>query len=99
MQKIKDFVVSLDFAVIVFVLIGLRITVAGASIGDALAIISLVGLKAFNNWLASQKKEDINATVSKELEDIKTTVSGLMVKQAIRPSATQAENPIIKKFF
>lgn len=99
MQKIKDFIVSLDFAIIVFVLIGLRITFVGASIGDALAIISLVALKGFNNWLKSKEAEPLSEKVAKELEDIKTSMSGLMAKNLMRPQTQSTEKPSMKKFF
>lgn len=103
MQKVKDFIVSLDFAIIVFVLIGLRITFVGASIGDALAIISLVGLRGFNNWLETKqqaiKQQTLSEDVIKQLEDMKTSMSGLIIKNSMRPTSPNSEPPALKKFF
>ena len=103
MQKVKDFIVSADFAMIVFVLIGLRITFVGASIGDALAIISLVGLRGFNNWLETKRliieRQTLTDEVVKQLEDMKTSMSGLMLKSVMRPDTSSAEKQMIKKFF
>lgn len=107
MQKIKNFILSINFNTLVFVLIGIRIAIYGASIGDAIAIAALSGLVGFIRWSESQKLMDYNkslendiagmkVTLEKELTDIKSSVGGLVIKNTLRPSSTD-QGP--RKFF
>lgn len=98
MQKIKDFMISINFTILVLLMIGTRITICGASIGDALALIAVCGLQGFAKLLESKKSEPINEQLARELNDIKTTVSGLLIKQTVKPGSSPI-NPEIKRFF
>lgn len=98
MEKIKHFLLSTNFAVVVFVLIGLRITLCGASIGDALALLSVCGLQAFNKWVEGQKVEPLNEKVTKDLEEIRSHMSGLMIKNSIKPQPGDSTT-VNRKFF
>lgn len=99
MEKVKNFILSVNFIATIFVLIGLRITFVGASIGDALTILSICGLQAFYKWVETQKQENIGENLQKELADIKSHVSALAIKNSIRPTGPSADAPVMKKFF
>jgi hypothetical protein len=96
MQKIKDFILSVNVTVFIFFLIGVRITAVGASIGDALAIVSLCALQGFNAWLKQQEKPDINIELKKEVSDIKAYISGLSIKAGLKSPSPSQEN---RRFF
>jgi hypothetical protein len=99
MQKVKNILLSMNFTVLVFVLIGLRVTIMGASIGDALVIAAICGLQGLNRYLETIKTNDINEKLAQELSEIKSHMSGLMIKNSVRPTAPTTEAPVMKKFF
>lgn len=97
MEKIKNFLLSMNFAMLVFFMIGTRIAVSGASVGDALALASVCGLQGFQLWLATKKQVPVNDIVAKELNDMKTHLAGLVIKNSIRaPDHSGSE---ARKFF
>lgn len=97
MQKIKNFLLSINYPVLVFFTVGMRITVFGASIGDAIVILSLCAYKGLVKWIENQKNESLTDEVKKELNDIKAHVSSLVIKNSIK--TTVAPDNQIKKFF
>ena len=106
MEKIKNFLLSTNFAVTVLVLIGLRIVVAGASVGDALALSAVCALQGFYRWLDSKKPEPINDAVLAELngmntqiKEIQDKVAGVVMKNSIRTPVNPDVNQGLKRFF
>jgi hypothetical protein len=99
MQKVKNILLSMNFTVLVFVLIGLRVTIMGASIGDALVIAAICGLQGLNRYLETIKTNDINEKLAQELSEIKSHMSGLMIKNSVRPTSPTPDAPVMKKFF
>lgn len=97
MQKIKEFLLSINFTLLIFFTVGMRVTIFGASIGDALVITSLCGLQGFFHWVESKKQPNLDEKITKELSDIKAHVSGLMLKNSVRPPSQSDSG--IKKFF
>ena len=77
MEKIK----KINPVLVVFLLLGLRVVGLGSDIGTALALTAICGLIGFKEYLVFRKGPDINETVAKELEAIKTYVTGLSVRQ------------------
>ncbi len=96
MEKIKEFLLSVNFALLIFFTVGIRITIFGASIGDALVITALCGLQAFSSWIETKKQPNIEQKLIDELNDIKAKVSGVMLKNSIRPPSNDQG---MKKFF
>lgn len=106
MNKLKQILLSTDTTVLVFVLIGLRVTVMGASIGDAIAILGLCALQGGNAWMtnlkdvAEIKARGTNDQLKQEMTDIKNHVSAILIKNSVRPSAAPVSDAAtIKKFF
>lgn len=106
MEKVKQILLSTNTTVAVFVLIGLRITVMGASIGDAIAILGLCALQGANKWMENAKEiAELNARgiddeLKQEMTDIKNHVSAILIKNSVRPNAPVISDAgTIKKFF
>lgn len=95
MEKVKNFLTSVNFSVLIMLMIATRITVLGASIGDALAILAACGLYGFKSWLETQKRDSVNEELAKQLVDIKSTVSSLLIKNSVKPNQT---NPDLRFF-
>ena len=96
MKKIKEFLLSQNFVLITFILLGARAIAVEPGIGFALTVASFAGLLGFRQYLDSKVKPDLNATVLAELEQVKANMSGIMMKNASRPAQMQQE---IKRFF
>jgi hypothetical protein len=99
MEKIKGFLLSLNYNVLIFFIFGVRITLFGANIGDALAIAALCGLMGFYKWLEHNKEEPLSDKIEKELTDMKAHVSGLMIKNSIKTTVTPQQESGPRKFF
>lgn len=106
MQKVKQLLLSTNFIVLIFVLVGLRATILGAGIGDAIAILGLCGLVGFNQWVDAKKDvalihvNNIDAEIRKEISDIRAHMSALLIKSTIRPNVAPVSDAMTtKKFF
>lgn len=103
MEKLKNFILSVDFTMLIFVLIGMRIAIVGATMGDAVAIAMVctchAGNKAFNQWIDTKKQQPLNEQVTKDLEDIKASMSGIMLRNAVRPTESPKAERVAPKFF
>lgn len=104
MKKLKEWLLSVNFFLLIFVLVGARVTLFGAGIGDALCIGFICALHCFSKWnetqIANKIEKDKEAIIVKELTDIKSHISGLMMKGAMKPAFTQPkEREEITRFF
>lgn len=103
MEKVKKFILSVDFTMLVFILIGIRIAVYGATVGDAIAIAAICGCqfgtKAFNQWIDTKKQQPLNDQVTKDLEDIKASMAGIMLRNTVRPPQSPSAERVAPKFF
>lgn len=96
MQKVKSFLSSVNFPLLVYALVGARMVVTGASFGEAVALVPICALHGFSLWLASNVKPDPTAKIEREVHDLKVAVSSLVVKNTIRPNIDNGE---VKRFF
>ena len=78
----------------IFSLIGLRCAIYGANIGDALFLISIVGIFAYEKYLDNKKEKPVNDEVKSDLETLKNVVSSLSMKHT-KPAAEQ----VFKRMF
>lgn len=92
MEKLK----SLDYRVVVLVLLSLSAPFVSPSFGLPMSILCFSGLVAFKMWQDSHKKVDINDELARDLQAIKNQMSGIMIKNAARPEEMAKE---IKRFF
>lgn len=85
-----------DFVQIIFILIGLRIVGFGSSIGDSICILALCSYLGYKAYLLSQKTHTINDKLEQELREMKANVSGLLLKNSVKPPSNLTDN---KRFF
>lgn len=78
----------------IFVILGIRAGIMGASIGDAMFLVSIVGYAAYLKWLEAKEMPDYKALFQEELNKINNKVSGLVVKET-KPDPHQQ----LKRFF
>ncbi len=76
---------KIDYAIIGFLCFVGRITIYGASIGEAIALFALAGLCGAKHWIEQQKVKDVNAefeeNVKIEFERANQEITG--VKNAL----------------
>jgi hypothetical protein len=59
-------------------------------------VVALCGLQAFYRWMDSKIELPLSDRVEQELKEIKSSMSGLVMKSSIKP---QTGNQEMKKFF
>lgn len=96
-MKVKEFLLSMDKTLCILILIGLRASIFGAGIGDALAIGFICALQGFIKWndnnLLLKKQIPLDQKVEKDLQDIRAAMSGLMIKSSMRPTVNTSNEP------
>lgn len=95
MQQFYSYLNKLNHPLLVFLVLGIRSGILGASIGDALFLISYVGYVAYQKYLENQRKEDINEKIKSEIGELKNMVSAMGLKNTAKPN----ELPTGKRFF
>ena len=66
-------------------MLSLRFAILGAQLGDALVFTALCGLFALDKYVVWKKGPDINADLKIQLDQIKSYVTGLTMKQGMKP--------------
>lgn len=89
-QKIKN-----DIVLTLIVMSGLRAMV-DFSYPQAIVFISLVSVHCYTKWLKTQEKISVNDEVKQQLEEMKSSLSGMLMSKAAKPQQMQQE---IKRFF
>jgi hypothetical protein len=59
-----------------------RIVFKGAEIGDALALLPLIGFQCHQNYLKSKEVEPLSPKVEKQLADMQSTLNALKIAKA-----------------
>ena len=78
---------------LIFILLGLRSTILGASFGDALVFASVCGIFALEKYIVWKKGPDINADLKIQLDQIKSYVTGLTMKQSAKKDPIEPPGP------
>jgi len=86
-------VIKNNLIIIILALLSIRIIIFSASIADALIVIGLLSIYAYNMYLKKIEVKDVNEHVLNELARIKADITNVSVKQAFSP---KQEN---KRFF
>ncbi len=71
----------------VFTIFVMRITLTGASIGDALALLSISALVGAKLWLDSKRRPDLSLALTRELMTMKEDVA------VLKMSASSSKKP------
>ena len=77
----------------IFIIMGVRAGVMGASIGDALFLMSIVGYAGYLKWLESKEIPDYKQIFQEELNQLNNKVSGIIIKE------TKPNQPMQNKRF
>lgn len=91
LEKLKQ----VNWILFVLIALGMRALVS-ADMAQALVVIAFSGLYGFKMHLDSKEVKDINSDVKTQLDEMKTAVAGLSMKNAAKPQQMQQE---IRRFF
>ncbi len=71
-----------------------RLIIFGAQFGDALALISLVGLNAYDKWIKAQEFKPLEQETKKQLEQMQNTIAGIKLNnlRQARPDETKGRH-------
>jgi hypothetical protein len=70
---------KINYPLSAMLVLGARLVVKGASIGDAVALAALCGLYAYTLYLASKIETPINDSVKNDLEQLRNAVQSLKI--------------------
>lgn len=92
LSTIKEYLLELAFLALL-----VRIVAIGCGLGEALAVVSLVGSMAYNKWLAKAKLDDkaeletrLEAAlkeVNEKFDDMSNKVNSLSMNQSVKRTA------------
>jgi hypothetical protein len=91
-EKLKQ----VNWVLFVLVVLGLR-AVYSADMAQALVVIAFSAVYSFKTYMNSVASKPLETDVKNQLEEMKTTISGLAMKNAVKPQAMQQE--LAKRFF
>lgn len=91
LQKLK----SIDWIYCCLLLLGARALI-DASFPQALIVACFAGLKAYHDFLKTKEIKDLSKDVQVQLDEMKTVVSGLAMKNAAKPQHMEQQ---IRRFF
>lgn len=80
----KKWIANLDVLSAVLIILALR-SIVEINVAQSLVFIALATYKAYSNWLKNTEKPDLSEEVRKELENMRTVISGVAVKNAVKP--------------
>jgi hypothetical protein len=84
---------KLDIVLTVAIALGIRALI-DMSIAQALVALGFLGVLAYTKYLESKKQPDYVSMFKSELDDVKSKMSSLYVKQAVKTQNTEG-----KRFF
>lgn len=91
MERLKN----LDWVLVTLILLGAR-SIIDANVAQSIVVACFSAVYGFKQWLGVKKEQSVSADIMKELDQMKTNVAGVMMKNSIKPQQMQ-EN--IKRFF
>lgn len=83
----------------IFVLLGLRSVIVGANVGDAMFMFSVAAIVGYRDYLKSKITPDINKELKEELNNIRTYVSAMAMKQGLKETVKEEKKPEFKRYF
>lgn len=89
----KQWLATLNVATVIFVLLGLRSALLGSDVGSALAFTAAASILCLERYIAFKRGPDINAELQIQLNDIRTYVTAMAMKQGMRKEPIEAPEP------
>lgn len=86
---------SLDWLVIILCLSGLKALV-DANMAQATIVVSFCVLKGYKDYLERAQAKDINEETIEQLNEMRSVVSGIAMKNAAKPQQMREE---VRRFF
>lgn len=83
MERLTNLVKEMDFALIAFVALSVRIVVVGAGIGDAVALLGLLGIMGFKHFVYEMKQRPVQEAFLKRINELETKVNILAAKDGL----------------
>lgn len=80
MSKFKN----VDYVFVILCLMGIR-SIVDANLSQALIVACFAGVLCFRRYLDYVKKPDINEDIKRQIEDLRSNMSGIMMKNAAKP--------------
>jgi hypothetical protein len=90
MEKLK----SVDFRSVIFLLLACVTPAVSPNIALPVALIVLSAMKGFDLWMETKKAIDPTPELRAEIQGIKNQMSGIMVKNSVKPE----EQPFKRMF-
>lgn len=87
---------KLDVILLLLILLALN-SVREINLAQSIVALGIFGLVAYNRWMDHLKKPDFIKELRDELDHVKNNMSGIMVKNATKPTQNQPNE--IKRFF
>jgi hypothetical protein len=81
MEKLK----SIDFRSVIFLLLACVTPAVSPNIALPVALIVLSAMKGFDLWMETKKAIDPSPELRAEIQGIKNQMSGIMVKNSVKP--------------
>lgn len=100
MNKIQAFLsaVKNNIPELIFLAFSARLIMIGANIGEAIALVSFVGIYGFFKFL-DKAKVTRDAEIQKQIDDLKNAIQSVKMAQGLRKTnESQANNPN-KRYF
>lgn len=91
-EKLKQ----VNWILFVLITLGLR-AIVSADMAQALVVIAFSAVYSFKMYMSSLVVKELDTDVKKQIEEMKTTISGLAMKNAVKPQAMKQE--LDKRFF
>lgn len=99
MKKILEKASSLDVVILIFLSLGIRNTICGSDIGSALALGFIAAVVGLGRYLEFKRGPDINADLKRQLDDIKTYVTAMAMKQGMKKEPIEPPAVTGKRWF
>jgi hypothetical protein len=88
MEKLKHF--KIDLMVLAMSILAVRAGIYGYSFGDSIAIAAFVAYYAWALFLNAKKQINYESLYNDKLKDLDNKINGLLVKDNIKPSGSNA---------
>ena len=75
----------------ILLLVSIRMMFTDASFALSIFGIGIAGLYAYDMWMAKKYTKSLDQSTREELDSIKSMVSGMAVKQGVKPEAKASQ--------
>lgn len=77
MDKIWNFIRKFNYIQLMLIVVTIRAVVFGTTIADALILIPIAALIAFNKWVGDLENKKVNDYILAELQEMKARMAGI----------------------